>query len=61
MKMMECPSCFGSKEMFDPELDTMQECVFCRGEGKVTEEKFDLFDPISMDLGFSSDYYVEED
>lgn len=58
MKMIECPSCLGSKETFDPENDKMQDCVFCNGEGKVTEEKYDLFDPVSFELGFSSDYYV---
>lgn len=43
--MAECPKCMGLKKIFDGE--DYHTCNFCKGEGKVSDEKYSLYDPMT--------------
>lgn len=59
-KLKECPSCLGTKEQYNPLDDEMQVCNFCKGKGKVTEGKLNLYDPISYELGLPFNIFEDE-
>ena len=57
-RLVECPRCLGSKEVFNPIEDKLENCNFCKGEGKVSNDKSDLYDPVAYELGISSDTFL---
>lgn len=60
--MKECPNCLGTKEMYNGEVDELVKCTFCKGEGKVSKDKFQLYDPIGymLDNDSSLDTFIDE-
>ena len=60
-KLIECPNCLGTGDMFDPFADNILECTFCNGTGEVSKLKANMYDPVTFQMGSQEDYTIEEE